>query len=153
MIDLDLIPLKQNWLLVAILAISIFIYIGFNIKVTLYKFKIKTSVATIQKPRSGLPQCIQLTINNQEIADFASNFVSLLVIGLIPIEHSMLNKISLSNISEYPNYHLVQLFNLVFPPLITGSICFVYYARNKPLRLATTKYLVNFLHRFNFFHH
>ena len=139
MVDLDLIPEKLNWQLLAIQIISVFIYIGFNTMKTLYKVKLNKSVATIQEPRSGQPQCINLTLKNQEIADFASNFSSLLILGLIPICLSIVNKISLSNVSEYPNYHILHFFNLIFPQLVNGSICTVYYSRNKPLRSAVTK--------------
>ena len=147
MVNLDLIPEKLNWQLLVIQIFSILIYIGFNTKKTLYKVKLNKSVATIQELKSGQPQCINLTLKNQEIADFASNFSSLLILGLIPIGLSMVSKISLSNVSEYPNYHILHLFNLIFPQLVNGSICTVYYSRNKPLRFAVTKELGNFLNR------
>ena len=147
MVNLDLIPEKLNWQLLVIQIFSILIYIAFNTKKTLYKVKLNKSVATIQERKSGQPQCINLTLKNQEIADFASNFSSLLILGLIPIGLSMVSKISLSNVSEYPNYHILHLFNLIFPQLVNGSICTVYYSRNKPLRFAVTKELGNFLNR------
>jgi hypothetical protein len=151
LIDLDSMPYKLNWQLIAILPLSILIYICFNIKITLYKSQVGRSVAPIPKRRSGKPHFINSTIENQKIADFVSDFSGILVIGLIPIYSSMVNKISLSKLSEYPNYHVMHFFNLIFPPMVNGVICMICYGRNKPLRSAVTKELLNFLNRFHFF--
>ena len=151
LIDLDSIPPKFYWPFFGITTISVIIYIGFNIMITMYKIKVKKSVSTIQIKRSGQPQFINLIVEKRQIADIASNIFGLLVFTLMVIYFSMVNKISLSKVSEYPNYHIVHLTNLICPPVVTGSICVLYYARNKPLRSAVTKELANFLHRINFF--
>ena len=152
MVDLDSIPNKLNWQLIVIQVFGIFIYIGFHIMLTLYKFKHKKSVAPIKQTRHGQSQYNNLTIESREIADFASNLFGLLFLGSIPIYLSMVTKISLSKVSEYPNYYILHFSSLILPSLITGSICVVYYARNKQLRLSVIKELVNFLNRFNFLH-
>ena len=152
MVDLDSIPNKLNWQLIVIHVFGIFIYISFHIMLTLYKFKHKKSVAPIKQTRHGQSQYINLTIESREIADFASNLFGLLLLGSIPIYLSMVTKISLSKVSEYPNYYILHFSSLILPSLITGSICVVYYARNKQLRLSVIKELVNFLNRFNFLH-
>ena len=151
LIDLDSIPPKFYWPFFGITAISVFIYIGFNIMITRYKIKVKNYVSTIQIKRSGQPQFINLTLETRQIADIVSNIFGLLVFTLLIIYFSKVNKISLSKISEYPNYHIVHLTNFICPPVVTGSICALHYARNKPLRLAVTKELANFLNRINFF--
>ena len=61
LIDLDSLPPKFLWTIIVTVTFSLFIYIGFNVKITLYKMKVKKSIATIQNPRSGQPQCINLT--------------------------------------------------------------------------------------------
>ena len=151
LIDLDSIPSKFYWPFFGFLTISVFIYIGFNIMIIVYKSNVKESVATVQNKRSGQPQCINSTVETHQIADIASNIFGLLIFTLLVIYFSMVNKISLSKVSEYPNYHIVHLTNLICPPVVTGSICVLYYARNKPPRSAVTKELANFLHRINFF--
>ena len=149
LIDLDSIPPKFYWTFFVFLTFSGFIYIGFNIMITVYKIKAKNSVATIQNTRSGQPQCINLTLETRQIADIASIFFVLLVFTFMAICFSMVNEISLSNLSEYPNYHIVHLASLLLPTMIFGSICLLYYAKNQPLRFAVTKELANFLNRFN----
>ena len=151
LIDLDSLPSKIYVPIFVTLTFSFFIYIGFKVMLTAYKIKAKNSVATIQKTRSGQSQCINLTLKTRQIADIASIFFGLLIFTFIIICFSLVNKISLSKVSEYPNYHIVHLANLICPTLGFGSICLLYYARNKPLRLAVTKELANFLNQFNFF--
>ena len=151
LIDLDSLPPKLYGPIFVTLIFSFIIYIGFNVMLTVYKIKVQKSIAAIQKTRSGQPQCINLTLETRQISDIASIFFVLFLFTLIIIYFSMVNEISLSKVSEYPNYHIVHLTNLIFPTVGTGIICVLYYARNQPLRLAVTKELANFLNGYNFF--
>ena len=151
LIDLDSLPPKLYGPIFVTLTFSFLIYIGFNVMLTVYKIKVQKSIAAIQKTRSGQPQCINLTLETRQISDIASIFFGLLVFTFIIICFSLVNEIRLSKVSEYPNYHIVHIANLICPAVGFGNICLLYYARNKPLRLAVTKELANFLNRFKFF--
>ena len=145
--DLDSEPPKLNWQILVIQTISIFIHIVFNARIKMYNLKLQKTVPVMHNTERAKQFNLTL-IESRVITDFATNLFCLLVIGSIATISSIVNNMSLTKVSDYPNYHIVYVFNLMFPPLVTGTIYSVYYARHEPLRKAVRREILNKIRSF-----
>ena len=145
--DLDSEPPKLNWQILVIQTISIFIHIVFNARIKMYNLKLQKTVPVMRNAERTKQFNLTL-IESRVITDFATNLFCLLVIGSIATISSIVNNMSLTKVSDYPNYHIVYVFNLMFPPLVTGTIYSGYYARHEPLRKAVTREILNKIRSF-----
>ena len=113
--DLDSEPPKLNWQILVIQTISIFIHIVFNARIKMYNLKLQKTVPVMRNAERTKQFNLTL-IESRVITDFATNLFCLLVIGSIATISSIVNNMSLTKVSDYPNYHIVYVFNLMFPP-------------------------------------
>jgi hypothetical protein len=114
------------------------------VKLKIHFFKAKSTEKEMTK-RSLFRKTFTLDANNSHaLANFSTNFISLIIFGLVIIVGLKLNRLTPTDLNIYPNYLLMYFFQLILPNLVGYAVLGLLYMKNSAMRATLVMEFNNF---------
>ena len=128
---------SQNLKIPAIIEIiSIFLHIFVKLKILQHKTCANTDKSSDLK-----------TFEHQTIADFTSTIIGVACFAIFSLLSVKTNSLINLEINQFPNFIYLHVFQLFIPYMVVFAICFVNYARCRPLRQTIVRELKDLMAR------
>jgi hypothetical protein len=122
---------------------SIVLHVYTKLRISWYQRKNKIN-ADLKTKTWVTNKTLTLTQNEiQSIADFTTNAIGILAISSYALLAGKINSMSVLDVNTWPNYILINLYQLILPSIVTRTISTLYYHRHPYLRKTMWRELKN----------
>ncbi len=125
------IPVKVNYPVLALLALSGYIHIYTGLR----KRKAKQSVIpTVETLVAGEKTIFNVLTDKDMLANYTSSIISFISLSIIVVLVYLLNKTKPQDLSKYPNDFLLLFWTMAMPQILSYGTIIIYYSRHAKLK-------------------